>query len=296
MIFNPEFRAALRKAYEPKQRKPRRPDAITQDGALLLGNGVEQQQNRSQKSDLGDDVPAAGIDSHNRIDPDDLHAPPEQSEPWWSCLVFKPDEASVSAQDALEALRWIGYRLGITTSEIQTPSLPSTITVGALHDLIEERYGKPGWTALVQCWQEAAGIKQPERKSIRSDTERVNRIPEGINPTVVSDKSTSLAFDTEGRQCHLHPMTSIRGSHTPSARHRGRLLLSCSTCRGIRPSGGKMKASANARSVSNLSGLAAGPEVNSCRKTCSARPVHICDVEQVSEVTGILALCEARGA
>jgi hypothetical protein len=54
-------------------------------------------------------------------------------------------------------------------------------TVGALHQSIEECYGEAGWSALMECWQEAAGIKQP----VRSSTSITSRIPvreRGLHP------------------------------------------------------------------------------------------------------------------
>jgi hypothetical protein len=166
---------------------------------------VEQQQLQNPESHSGEEVPVVGAENSNNKspDPDDLRIVeinplPAQAERWWSSLLLGPEGAAVCPQDACLVFEHITCRLGLRMSETPTPF--SAITVGELHTAIEESYGKPGWTAFVQCWQEAAGIKQPERKSIRSDTDALNRIPEQTNPTVVSAQSTSFkstTFDTE---------------------------------------------------------------------------------------------------
>jgi hypothetical protein len=50
-------------------------------------------------------------------------------------------------------------------------------TIGTLHQAIEEAFGSAGWTALMQCWHEMAGIEQPHRRTIRRDSEITDRIP-----------------------------------------------------------------------------------------------------------------------
>jgi hypothetical protein len=133
-------------------------DKAAQECVLLLGNSPpEQPPSAREEHHPLDNVPAAGDG------PDDLHveAPPEQTEAWWSRLLFNPDDTPVSPQEAVLALQYVTYRLGLRRSEI--PTLSSAITVGELHTTIKELYGAQGWTALVLLWQAAAGITRPAR-------------------------------------------------------------------------------------------------------------------------------------
>jgi hypothetical protein len=144
--------------------------------ALLLSNGVEQQQSVSLESRQGDDVPALGDDDPNKNpDPDELRSaeidpPPAQPERWWTALVLGRESDAVSAQDAETALKWVAYRLGrkMPPEVVVEISQHGTMTVGELHTTIEECYGKPGWTTFVECWRAAGGIVQPLRSMPQS--------------------------------------------------------------------------------------------------------------------------------
>jgi hypothetical protein len=89
-----------------------------QADALILDNGVgQQQQSVSQQSGHNEDVPAVGDDDpNNNPDPDDLCSmeidpPPQQSENWWSALVFSSEGAPVNPLDARIAIQHVAYRL-----------------------------------------------------------------------------------------------------------------------------------------------------------------------------------------
>jgi hypothetical protein len=91
-----------------------------------------------------------------------LEAPPQQFESWWTALVFGSDSAPVNPLDARIAIQHVAYRLGQQMPLEAAMGFPST--VGEPHTTIEECYGKPGWTAFVQCWQQAACIGIPIAK------------------------------------------------------------------------------------------------------------------------------------
>jgi hypothetical protein len=150
----------------------------TQDSIRLLANGAEHQPSASQESGQPDEVPAVGDnDPNNNPDPDDhrvevpiLEAPPQQTEVWWTTLIFGSDGARVSQQDAEMVLRWVAYRLGreISPEVVVEISQRGTLGVGELHEAVEEAFGSAGWSAFIQCWQEAAGIVQPVRPKPQS--------------------------------------------------------------------------------------------------------------------------------
>jgi hypothetical protein len=201
--------------------KRRRPDSHGRDAAIgqfrrdeAVGNidrpihGIGQ-GNQFEKSCTATSGGPAD-DPNDVIDPDDLTGtepircafllpPPAQSEAWWTAIVLGRENGAVSSQDTLLALTHVAYRLGYARAVMGNPH-HGLVTVGQLHATLEELYGVPGWTALVECWHTAAGIVQPERRTIRSDTDILNRIPDRTNPAAVSAQSTSFksaAFDTE---------------------------------------------------------------------------------------------------
>jgi hypothetical protein len=70
------------------------------------------------------------------------------------------------------------FRLGVARADTGFSGSTPT-TVGELHEAIEERYGNAGWKAFTACWQEAAGIQQPEPKIFPAECSDVlNRIPD----------------------------------------------------------------------------------------------------------------------
>jgi hypothetical protein len=93
-----------------------------------------------------------------------LLPPSTRDAAWWRVLVLSEDDVAVSLQDALLAFAHVSYRLGYASNRIE--HVMETPTVGRLHEILEELYGQPGWRALTTCWEEAAGILQPQRPSV----------------------------------------------------------------------------------------------------------------------------------
>jgi hypothetical protein len=171
MIFNLEFRELIRAAHRPSRPPRAQRRSLDQDDGR---DGIT----------TGDGEPA---DPDDVIDPDDLRGgdplgwpallpPPTQSEALWAVIVLGREKDAVAPQDALLALAHVAYRLGYARADMGKPH-HGVATVGQLHEAIEEMFGSAGWTALVECWQEAAGIKQPERKATRSRADITDRIP-----------------------------------------------------------------------------------------------------------------------
>jgi hypothetical protein len=57
------------------------------------------------------------------------------------------------------------YKAG--NRETWNGKLDSIRTIGALHEAIEERFGPPGWPALMECWEASRSV-------IRTGTDPVN--------------------------------------------------------------------------------------------------------------------------
>jgi hypothetical protein len=176
-------------------------------GRSLVADGPDTGKSRNAEREGNNSIAPAGDDPDDCIDPDDSLSklevitlpPPAQSEAWWIALVLGRESDAVAPQDASLALAHVAYRLEYARADRGNPITEST-TVGLLYEAIEEMFGPAAWTALVECWHTAAGIVQPERKSIRSDTDILNRIPDRTNPAAISAQSTifkSTAFDTE---------------------------------------------------------------------------------------------------
>jgi hypothetical protein len=83
-------------------------------------------------------------------------------------------EAAYQMADPLQPLKPAEPLVRFPKAEIPTSSQSSSITVGELHNMIEEHYGKLGWTAFAQCWQQAAGIVEPIRSSPQSQCSEQN--------------------------------------------------------------------------------------------------------------------------
>jgi hypothetical protein len=147
---------------------------------------LKGQASHRQESRYSDDIPKLGEDPDDVIDPDDLTKtkpsgcalllpPPAMGEAWWTALVLGREKDAVAPQDALLALAHVAYRLGY--ARVDAGLSHNDITLEGLHEAICERYGNAGWRAFTACWQEAAGIKQPQRKDTRSPADITDRIP-----------------------------------------------------------------------------------------------------------------------
>jgi hypothetical protein len=133
------------------------------------------------------------IDPDDVIDPDDLivrapvHCafllpPLARSEAWWIALVFGHLQTVVSLQDALVALAHVAYHLGYARANTGSP-VTEPVKVEQLHETVEALYGAPGWTALVECWQEEAGIApEPAKKEKRQQKPDRTPIPAAEPP------------------------------------------------------------------------------------------------------------------
>jgi hypothetical protein len=134
---------------------------------------------------------AGDAPNDNVIDLDDLTGtepvqcafllpPSAKPETWWTALVLGRENDVVASQDAVLALAHVAYRLGYARFDVGLSH--NDMTVEGLHTTIEEHYGGPGWTALVECWHGAAGIAQPTR----SHSDIPKRIPEFGSPSSFS--------------------------------------------------------------------------------------------------------------
>jgi hypothetical protein len=171
-MFKTEIREALRAAHDRPQRR----------------RGTSQHspsaQDDSRDGATADEGGAA--DPDDVIDPDDLTAtkpircafllpPSAKPETWWTALVLGRENDVVASQDAVLTLAHVAYRLGYARTD--TGLFHNDITIGGLHEAIEEMFGSAGWIALMECWQAAAGIKQPDRNATRSRADITDRIP-----------------------------------------------------------------------------------------------------------------------
>jgi hypothetical protein len=145
---------------------------------------LKGQASRPQESRYSDNMPELGEDP----DPEDLTAtkpircafllpPSAKPETWWTALVLGRENDVVASQDAVLALAHVAYRLGYARFDVGLSH--NDMTVEGLHTTIEEHYGGPGWTALMECWHGAAGIAQPTR----SHADIPKRIPEFGSPS-----------------------------------------------------------------------------------------------------------------
>jgi hypothetical protein len=124
------------------------------DTITIDGGGIEDPNDATRRDDSIRTEPVQCV----------LLLPPAaQSEKWWAALVLGRAEDAVSPQDALVALAHVAYRLGYARANIGNVRT-EPVTARRLHETVEALYGAAGWTALVECWQEAAGIQQPKRQ------------------------------------------------------------------------------------------------------------------------------------
>jgi hypothetical protein len=140
--------------------------------------------------DIGNPItpgdPNDGVDPDDRGNVDSFYA---ISPGRWGELVCGAEEGSVSAEEARAVFWHIRQRLVVGEQAAQTPSprpqdntlarltasegrdsekVDFITAVGQLHEAIEAHFGPSGWTALVQCWHEAAGIHEPTSISTRT--------------------------------------------------------------------------------------------------------------------------------
>jgi hypothetical protein len=189
---------------------------FTAESIKLLAKDARRHTGRTQLHFVEQDDGRDGVkvsdptDPDDAIDPDDLIAtepvqcplllpPPVKPETWWSALVFGSDNADVSPQDASLALAHVAYRLGYARFDVGLSH--NDMTVEGLHTIIEERYGGPGWTALMECWHAVAGIKQPEHKFTQTDIPV--RIPETSRTSLPSFSSSTESEAEALRQLPL---------------------------------------------------------------------------------------------
>jgi hypothetical protein len=200
-MFKTEIREALRAAHDRPQRR----------------RGTSQHspsaQDDSRDGATADDGGAADT-ATKPIRCAFLLPPSAKPETWWRAIVLGRENDVVASQDAVLALAHVAYRLGYARFDVGLSH--NDMTVEGLHTTIEEHYGGPGWTALMECWHEAAGIAQ----FARSHADIPKRIPEPDSPSPFSPSLESEARALARLPSAVRRFWLREAPITPAWRHR----------------------------------------------------------------------------
>jgi hypothetical protein len=82
------------------------------------------------------------------------------------------------------------------SAQLRADTLTPSETVGKLHEAIEEAFGSDGWSTLVKCWQDAAGIVLPNRITNQPKDYRPSSL-ESL-PALPREPATTACLHEEG--------------------------------------------------------------------------------------------------